>query len=68
MLMAVDPTAHKLQSLDEILCDEGIKCLARSLLSTELTESFDDLENSIKLAMYNSGEFPLELESMFAEN
>ena len=68
MLKAVDPNPHKLKSLDEVLCDEGIKCLARSLLSTELKKPFDDLEDSIKRAMYKSGDFPLDLECMFAEN
>ena len=68
MLKAVDPTTHKLKSLDEVLCDEGIKCLARSLLSAELTEPFDDLDNDLKHAMYKSGEFPVDLECMFAQN
>lgn len=68
MLKAVDPMANKLDSLDEILCDEGIKCLMRSLLNAELKEPFDDLENDIKLAMYKSGDFPTEIECMFTED
>ena len=68
MIKAVDPVLHKLQSLDEILCDEGIQCLVRAVFSTELDQQFDDLDNDIKLAVYNSGDFPADLECMFTEN
>ena len=68
MLKAVDPIIHELQSLDEVLCDGGIKCIMRSLLSTELDDPVDDLDNDIRTAMYKSGCFPDEIDNMFAEN
>ena len=65
MLQAVEPQPQKMRSLDEVLCDEGIKCLSRRLLKPELSGSFDSLDSSIKHSFYLSGTFPSDLESMF---
>ena len=66
MLKGIDPTTKEIQSLDEVLCNQGIKCLMRSFLTQELKHSSDNLDRNLKRAMFKSGEFPADIENMFA--
>ena len=63
MLRSVEPMANKIASLDEVL----IKCLVRRLLKCELKSSSEDLDDRLKRALYLSGEFPSDIQSMFEE-
>ena len=67
MLESVDPVAHKLESLDEVLCNEGIRSIVRSTLKEQLKHPTDDLDEYIKLSLFRSGEMPTEIESMFVD-
>ena len=66
MLKAITPTIKKLTSLDEILSDEAIKHVVRKMLKEELEQSSEDLSDDIKFEFYHEGNFPLDIDTMFA--
>ena len=65
MLKSIEPTMHMMASLDEVLCDEGIKYVIKSELKDELKQSFDEMNTELKTALYDSGNLPLETEALF---
>ena len=68
MLKGVEPTTELIQSLDEVLCNQGIKCLMKTLLKDELKRSVSDLDEDLKRTMFKSAKFPAEIAVMFAEH
>lgn len=68
MLKSVDASVEKMVSLDQVLCDEGIKMLMPGILKEEFSKPSDDMNEELKSDFYKSGCFPLEIESMFARD
>ena len=66
MLKAVTPTIKELTSLDEILSDEAIRYVMRKLLEDELEHPSEDMADDLKFDYYHEGNFPLDVETMFA--
>ena len=65
MLKSVDASIDKIKSLDQVLCDEGIKVVMRNILDEEFTQASEEMNDELKGDFYKSGSFPLDIESMF---
>ena len=66
MLKSIDPTYHMMTSLDEILADEGISRIIKSELKDEMAHPSEEMDDELKLALYKSGDLPLDTEALFA--
>jgi len=61
----VDPTIRELESLDEILCDEGITLLLRTCLKHHLENSASEMGDDLTADLYSSGSLPIDTETLF---
>lgn len=63
----VEPSYHMMESLDEVISNEGIQVVMQTTLKDELANSSSDLDDSLLRDLYHSETIPLDLESMFRD-
>lgn len=65
MLKSVEPDIRELQSLDEHLCDEGIKDIMLKMFYKEFNKTYFKLGEDLIERFYGEGEFPEEIADLF---
>lgn len=61
----VEPSFQNMESLDEIVSNEGIQMVVQTTLKDELSGPSSDLDDDLLRDLFNSESLPLDVENMF---